>query len=101
MIYFLHYELFQGNDISILANDDRISIKDYEIVMGEKHLLLDVRSEAEFQMCCLPFSINIPFADITSNKHVEKINKVFASKEVENKDTGKHRIKHLFLLAAG
>lgn len=52
--------------ISILSKDERISVLDYHRLVKEdtKHLLVDVRSEAEFQMCRIPSSVNIPFTDI-------------------------------------
>lgn len=61
---------------------------DYEKIKRNKHLLIDVRSTPEFEMCRLPQSVNIPFTDITSSKHLETVRNILSAEEVENKDTG-------------
>lgn len=79
----------KGEDITLLSENDRITVKDYQKIINTKHLLIDTRSEAEFQMCRLPNSINIPFTDIQSDKHKDVLNDLFSKQDIENKDTGK------------
>lgn len=36
-----------------------------------KHILLDVRSTVEYQMCKMPNSINVPISDVLENKKLD------------------------------
>ncbi|GLV31969.1 Ubiquitin-like activating enzyme 4 [Carabus blaptoides fortunei] len=70
-----------GDMISILSKDERISVLDYDKLVKQdcKHLLLDVRSELEFQMCRLPESVNVPFTDIQKRKSGDHIKDLLTS----------------------
>lgn len=84
----IDYEEFCGakaNDknpnLKVLNNDDRISVNDYHEfskLSSEPHLLIDVRSEQEFQMCRLKGSINIPFTRISGKNGVDILKKEIA-----------------------
>mmetsp|Transcript_19533 Transcript_19533/g.32015 ORF Transcript_19533/g.32015 Transcript_19533/m.32015 type:complete len:454 (-) Transcript_19533:620-1981(-) len=52
--------------IDLLDPRRRISVEDYKKIRDDKtkHLLLDVRPRLQFDICSLPNSTNIPFADL-------------------------------------
>lgn len=70
----IDYEEFCGakaNDknpnLKILGTNERICVEEYSELAKDSaktHLLIDVRSEEEFQICHLKNSINIPIGDI-------------------------------------
>lgn len=78
MLKLIDYEQYCGmkaNDkdtsLNILSDIDRITVDDYsrKYINGTKsHVLVDVRSFAEFEMCKLPNSINIHIDDVLNNK---------------------------------
>lgn len=76
----IDYEQFCGakaNDknpnLNLLKKEERISVEEYNImkVDAKAHILIDVRSAEEFEICHLKNSINIPLNDINND---EKIN---------------------------
>ena len=79
----IDYEQFCGakatdkeDSLEVLDKSDRISVQDYknETSHDEKHILIDVRTEPEMDICSLEKSINIPFNDIDKPESIEKIN---------------------------
>lgn len=73
----IDYEIFCGmratdNNIplTILESDERISVFDYNqlLLKNSSHVLIDVRSSIEYEMCHLNSSINIPIKSILDMK---------------------------------
>lgn len=73
----IDYEQFCGmkasdkdSKLNVLENCDRITVNEYNAIVQEKlkHLLIDVRSTNEFDICNIPNSINIPIKDILSDR---------------------------------
>ncbi|XP_071861797.1 ubiquitin-like activating enzyme 4 [Bombus fervidus] len=79
----IDYEQFCGakaNDkdrkLNLLRTEERISVEEYNttLKLGMKaHILIDVRSAEEFDICHLKNSINIPLCDINNNETVTLI----------------------------
>ncbi|XP_033203655.1 ubiquitin-like activating enzyme 4 [Bombus vancouverensis nearcticus] len=79
----IDYEQFCGakaNDkdpkLNLLRTEERISVEEYNttLKLGTKaHILIDVRSAEEFDICHLKNSINIPLCDINNNETVTLI----------------------------
>lgn len=70
----IDYEQFCGMKASdkdaglnILREDERISVSDYKN-LDESHILIDVRSEAEFEICKLEKSVNVPIKRLLGNQ---------------------------------
>lgn len=70
----IDYEQFCGmrasdkdTGLNILKADERISVHDYKN-LHENHILIDVRSEAEFEICKLENSYNIPIKKLLDSK---------------------------------
>ena len=69
----IDYEQFCGAkavdknpNLKVLKNYERITVEEYrEISLGKSHILIDVRSPEEFEICRLERSINIPINDIS------------------------------------
>uniref|UniRef100_A0A6M2DLR5 Adenylyltransferase and sulfurtransferase MOCS3 homolog n=1 Tax=Xenopsylla cheopis TaxID=163159 RepID=A0A6M2DLR5_XENCH len=58
--------------LKILSKEERITVTDYNKKKDEaKHILLDVRSTVEYQMCKMPNSINVPISDVLENKKLD------------------------------
>lgn len=70
----IDYEEFCGakaNDkeinLNLLKKEERISVEEYNQIMKndlKSHILIDVRSPEEYQICRLQHSINIPFTQL-------------------------------------
>ncbi|XP_033354047.1 adenylyltransferase and sulfurtransferase MOCS3 isoform X2 [Bombus vosnesenskii] len=79
----IDYEQFcsaKANDkdpkLNLLRTEERISVEEYNttLKLGTKaHILIDVRSTEEFDICHLKNSINIPLCDINNNETVTLI----------------------------
>ncbi|KOC68384.1 Adenylyltransferase and sulfurtransferase MOCS3 [Habropoda laboriosa] len=79
----IDYEQFCGakaNDkdpkLNLLRKEERISVEEYNtsLKLGTKgHILIDVRSPEEFEICHLQNSINIPISEINNNEQVTLI----------------------------
>ncbi|XP_008543693.1 adenylyltransferase and sulfurtransferase MOCS3 [Microplitis demolitor] len=76
----IDYEQFcnsRANDknpnLNLLNNDERITVEQYRDIknLSQPHLLIDVRSHEEFQICHLDNATNIPFTDIKSRGGLE------------------------------
>ena len=61
--------------LSILNANERISVEKYsEMIQNNiNHMLIDVRSPIEYEICHLENSINIPLPDIMEDKCLNKI----------------------------
>ncbi|XP_050535569.1 adenylyltransferase and sulfurtransferase MOCS3 isoform X2 [Daktulosphaira vitifoliae] len=83
----MDYEEFCGskaNDkikiLNLLEDSERISVKELKKLVSENTplLVIDVRKNNEYEMCHLPFSINIQLEDLNtdlfSSRLIEKIN---------------------------
>ncbi|XP_060849950.1 adenylyltransferase and sulfurtransferase MOCS3 [Rhopalosiphum padi] len=83
----MDYEEFCGskaNDkfkvLNLLKENERITVLDLNELVSTKNpfLMIDVRKKVEYDMCHLPFSINIQLSDLkskdTRSKLIEKIN---------------------------
>lgn len=75
----IDYEQFCGmaasdkdSGIFVLNSDERISVKEYQNIEFE-HLLIDVRSSNEFEICQLNKSINVPMKTIMGDKIDEEL----------------------------
>ncbi|KAI4487439.1 PREDICTED: adenylyltransferase and sulfurtransferase MOCS3 [Polistes canadensis] len=90
----IDYEQFCGakaNDkdpnLNLLKNEDRITVETYHHIIKfntEDHLLIDVRSPEEFQICRLRNSINIPLYEIYKDNATKQI-----KSEIDKQDSGK------------
>lgn len=61
-------------DLKVLKNYERITVNEYqEIACGKSHVLIDVRSPEEFEICRLDKSINIPISDIGKESSLNTI----------------------------
>lgn len=79
----IDYEQFCGakaNDknpnLKLLKLEDRITVEEYYHITKfktEDHLLVDVRSPEEFQICHIKDSINIPLKEISSSSAIKQI----------------------------
>ncbi|KAK0085556.1 hypothetical protein PV326_005869 [Microctonus aethiopoides] len=87
----LDYEQFCGSkandknpNLNILKNDERITVEEYRDIKNssEPHLLIDVRSSEEFEICHLENSTNIPYVEITKQGGLE-ITKKFITEKLE------------------
>jgi len=74
-VYFL-----QAASIHLLDDIDRISACAYEGVRNEPHILIDVRSPLEFDICHIPESLNLPLKDLASGEVVQQLKAVITEK---------------------
>lgn len=95
----IDYEQFCGakaNDknpnLNLLKKEERISVEEYNImkVDAKAHILIDVRSAEEFEICHLKNSINIPLNDINNDEKINFIkNKIQEMQKQYDKTTCK------------
>lgn len=86
----IDYELFCGmhandkeNPLQLLDPEQRLSVVDYTTsVQSHKHLLFDVRQPAEFEICQLPASINVPLAQILDDSYLEQFAQQLETEEL-------------------
>lgn len=81
----IDYEQFCGakaNDknpnLKLLNETERITVQEYSKLFdhGEKlHLLIDVRSHEEFDICKLNDSVNVPFLKISKREGIDEVQK--------------------------
>ena len=70
--------------MTILEKNQRISVKEYhQEIMNSNHILLDVRTEPEMDICQLKNSVNIPLFDIGKIEAIEKINDLVEEKQTD------------------
>lgn len=77
----IDYEQFCGakaNDkepnLNLLKKEERISVDEYNRVVSKPHILIDVRSPEEYQICHLQNSINIPLTQLSKDYNLKLIN---------------------------
>ena len=76
----LNVYFFQPAGIHLLDDIDRVSACTYQGVRSEPHVLIDVRSPLEFEICHIPESLNLPLKDLTSGKVVQQLKAVITEK---------------------
>ncbi len=64
--------------IKILPKSDRISAADFSEARNPKHVLVDVRTEPELNICSLENSINIPMADLEKEETLAKLEQLLS-----------------------
>ncbi|CAK9806192.1 Adenylyltransferase and sulfurtransferase MOCS3 [Anthophora quadrimaculata] len=79
----IDYEQFCGakandkdSELNLLKREERISVQEYNTSLKsgiKAHILIDVRSPEEFEICHLQNSINIPINEINNNEQVTLI----------------------------
>ena len=70
--------------MTILEKNQRISVKEYhQEIMNSNHILLDVRTEPEMDICQLKNSVNIPLFDIGKIEAIEKISDLVDEKQTD------------------
>jgi len=77
----IDYEKFCGakaNDkepnLNLLKKEERISVEEYNQIIkieSKPHILIDVRSPEEYQICHLQDSINIPFIQLSKDHNLK------------------------------
>lgn len=80
----IDYEQFCGmkatdkdSNLNILSPSDRVTVEEFsERFLSNGHLLIDVRSKHEFEMCQLPQAINIPIKEIMDDRKIGEIHKI-------------------------
>ncbi|ORX46302.1 hypothetical protein DM01DRAFT_330557 [Hesseltinella vesiculosa] len=76
----------KGISQSLLAMDERVSVKEYHsfVNSGQPHLLVDVRPSLQIDICSLPHSVNIPIDEL--DKRVPEIKQMMKLQQLEGKD---------------
>jgi len=84
----IDYEHFCGmaatdkdSGLNLLNSNERISVQDYS-KLDDKHLLIDVRSANEFEICKLKNSINIPIKSLLADKIEDDLKREMVLKEI-------------------
>ena len=84
----IDYEQFCGmaatdkdSGLNLLEKDQRISVKEY-CKNEDSHILIDVRSANEFEICKLKNSLNIPIKQLLAGKIDESLRNEMNQKEV-------------------
>ncbi|XP_061400550.1 adenylyltransferase and sulfurtransferase MOCS3 [Musca vetustissima] len=76
----IDYEQFCGmhasdkdTALNILPLENRLSVEEYiDQVVNTKHILMDVRQPAEFEICRLPHSENVPLKTILNDSYLKR-----------------------------
>ena len=80
----------------------RISVENYKewIDLKKPHILIDVRTEPEIEICALDSSINIPLDTIQSDVGLNEISKLIEeqSKIVDAQETNEHNETYVVLV---
>ena len=88
----IDYEQFCGakatdkdEELVLIKETDRLSVKTYhdQIMAKENHILLDVRTEPEQEICKIKHSINVPLKDLDKKSSIEKINNLLKEKDTK------------------
>ena len=84
----IDYEQFCGakatdkeKEVNLLQKEDRLNVQDYKKMVenGQKHVLIDVRTEPEMDICKLKNSLNFPLSDL--ERSIDEIQKLAEEKE--------------------
>lgn len=85
----IDYEEFCGmaasdkdSGLKLLNNEERISVEEYNEMRKNPHILIDVRSTNQFEICKLENSLNIPINQLTSGKIDKDLREKLKEKEV-------------------
>ena len=64
-----------STDVKNKQEKIRISVEEYQEMIreNEQHILVDVRTEPEMEICSLPNSVNVPIEDIQSQDSLDRI----------------------------
>lgn len=91
----IDYEQFCGspaNDkvrhLNLLEKDERISpaeLKNWQ-QNNVPHVVVDVRSDNEFEMCSIPDAVNIPLAEMDKNENLEQLKDIIQNKREKSCD---------------
>lgn len=84
----IDYEQFCGmkatdkdSHLSLLEENDRVTVEEFsEKFLANGHLLIDVRSKNEFEICQLPNAVNIPIKEMMDDR------KIVGLQEIINKN---------------
>ena len=89
----IDYEMFCGsnatdkdNELFILKECDRLTVQQYyhEILPNENHILIDVRTEPEVDICRLDNSINFPLNDLHKDESINNIKTLLKTKQTDS-----------------
>jgi adenylyltransferase/sulfurtransferase len=80
------FMLLQHTSIHLLDEVDRISASTYHDVRSEPHILIDVRSPLEFEICHLPDSLNVPLKDLGSEQLVQQLKEIITKDSSSDND---------------
>lgn len=74
--------------LSLLEKEERISpaeLKNWQ-ENTVPHVIVDVRSSNEFEMCSVPDSINIPLAELDKNENIDQLKNIIQTKRTNSCD---------------
>ncbi|KAK3092896.1 hypothetical protein FSP39_008560 [Pinctada imbricata] len=75
--------------LNVLSPEDRISVQEYRDILNAKkrHLLVDVRTSVEMEICKLPTSVhNLPIADINKTDKINELKEAIHSVTSDSMD---------------
>lgn len=91
----IDYEQFCGakatdkdHALTLLTDEERISVEKYQKISQQskekkKHLLIDVRSEPEMNICQLDQAINVPLSDIDKKETIDRLNGLIENEKID------------------
>lgn len=77
--------------LNLLQKEERITVEEYNeaLKLGTKvHVLIDVRSPEEFEICHLDNSINIPLKDINNNENITLVKDKLKKMQTQHNEIG-------------
>lgn len=88
----IDYEQFCGakasdkdKSLKLLSLEDRLSVQEYHgVIRAQPHVLIDVRSEPEMDICRLENSVNVPIGDIEKEESIGKIQSLLSEAGSKN-----------------
>nr|CAD7607011.1 unnamed protein product [Timema genevievae] len=98
----IDYEQFcrvKANDkearVELLHATDRVSVTDYNMLRASRspHVLVDVRTPTEFELCHIPGALNLPMKDLKKQDGILKL-----KKRVEQGQTGDGQTPPVFVV---
>lgn len=80
----IDYEQFCGmkatdkdSHLTLLGPNERVTVEEFKEKYWEtEHLLIDVRSSNEFEICQLPQAVNIPIKEVLDDKKAENLQEI-------------------------
>ena len=74
-----------------MPRDSRISVEEYHqmVKQNQPHVLIDVRTEPEMEICSLNGSINVPFEEMQTKASIEKIRSAINGHINSNRESSK------------